>query len=154
MLRSHSSVEAEAMNAGAEASLHGRTPCFESPVAPTGCFASVIPPGFLRLDQRVQQRIDRALGYFGQQRFVFFYFEPRGEEVVWNDGNSYGFATGAWVTFDRKILPLARSHGANLNQTGGQGEHVLLIDRMTGQAYFAPRQSAEEFVTSRPASPA
>ena len=107
-------------------------------------FAPVVPAGFVKIEGRVRQRIDRALGYFGQARFVFFYFEPRGEEVVWNDGHSYGFATGAWLTFDRKISPLARNCGLNLGDSGSG--HVLLVDRMTGQAYFAPRAEAEQLV--------
>ena len=111
-------------------------------------FAPTSPAGFVKVDARLRQRIDRTLGYFGESRFVFFYFEPRGEEVVWNDGHSYGFATGAWVTFDRKISPLARSCGVNLD-AGGESGHVLLIDRMTGQAYFAPREQAERFVSEQ-----
>ena len=109
-------------------------------------FAPRSSVGLIKVDARLRQRIDRALGYFGQSRFVFFYFEPRGEEVVWNDGHSYGFATGAWVVFDRKISPLARSHGVNLGDADGEGGHVLLIDRMTGEAYFAPRDQAERLV--------
>ena len=110
-----------------------------------GLFAPARVGGLIKIEARIRQRMDRALGYFGQSRFVFFYFEPRGEEVVWNDGHSYGFATGAWVMFDRKILPLARSYGVNLGEGCGEG-HVLLVDRMTGQASFAPRREAERLV--------
>src|SRR5687768_7130076 len=110
MSRSHSFAEADAIFPPAE-SLD-----IESAAAAADSFVSAVPPGFLRLTGRLQQRIDRALGYFGQARFVFFYFGPRGEEVVWNDGHSYGFATGGWKTFGDKILPLAHAQGLNLGQ--------------------------------------
>ena len=106
-------------------------------------------PGFIKLTGLLQRRIDRALGYFGQSRFVFFYFEPRGEEVVWNDGRSYGFATGAWLTFGERVIPLARRCGAHVGDGDGRGEHVLLIDRVTGHAYFAPRDLAERLVAEQ-----
>jgi hypothetical protein len=107
------------------------------------------PSGFVELTGRLQQRIDRVLGYFGQSRFVFFYFEPRGEEVIWNDGHSYGFATGGWCAFGEEIIPLARSCGAHVGDVDGNGEHVLLIDRITGNAYFAPREAAKRLVAAQ-----
>jgi hypothetical protein len=118
---------------------------------PASCdlVAPTIPPGFLKLTARLQQRIDRALGYFGQSRFVFFYFEPRGEEVVWNDGRSYGFATGGWRAFGEKVIPLARNCGAHVGDADGQGNHVLLIDRITGNSYFAPRDAAQRLVAGQ-----
>jgi hypothetical protein len=147
MSRSGSSAEADAIFPPAEAL------DLESPAAAAGCVALAVPPGFLKPGGRLQQRIDRALGYFGQSRFVFFYFEPRGEEVVWNDGHSYGFATGGWRVFGERVLPLAHGQGVNVGQTGGRADHVLLIDRITGQAYFAPREAAAEWVAEQARSP-
>ena len=80
---------------------------------------------------------------------MFFYFEPRGEEVVWNDGRSYGFATGGWRTFGEKIIPLARSAGAHVGDVDRDGDHVLLIDRITGHGYFAPREAAQGLVAAQ-----
>ena len=145
MSRSHSFAEADAIFPPAEAL------DIESAAAVADSFVSAVPPGFLKLTGRLQQRIDRALGYFGQARFVFFYFEPRGEEVVWNDGHSYGFATGGWKTFGEKILPLAQ--GMNVGQTSGRADHVLLIDRVRAHAYFAPRGEAESLVAEQVRAP-
>jgi hypothetical protein len=138
MLRSHDLYEAEATS----------LPTRNSP-ASASPFASAVPPGFLKLTGRLQQRFDRALGYFGQSRFVFFYFEPRGEEVVWNDGQSYGFATGAWCEFGEKVIPLARICGAHVGDADRKGDHVLLIDRITGHSWFAPRDAAQHLVAAQ-----
>src|SRR3954454_8905649 len=56
--------------------------------------------------------LDRALGYFGEARYVCFRYEPRGEEVVWNDGRTYGFGSGGWQPFLGHVIPAARECGA------------------------------------------
>lgn len=111
--------------------------------------ASVIPCGFVTVSEGLQQRIDRKLGYFGQARFAFFYYEPRGSEVVWNDGRTYGFGSGGWITYMDEILPLGRRYGADLGSDEGAGSHVLVLDRMLCQAYFAERECAETLVTEQ-----
>ncbi len=109
-------------------------------------FAPDIPHEFLRLPQGLQQPIDRRLGYFGQGRFVFFYYEPRGDEVMWNDGRTYGFGTGGWEMFHQDIAPLAEQHGMNVGVSGRRAEHALVLDRERREAYLAEREAAEEFV--------
>lgn len=113
----------------------------------------VAPPDFLtplagfdRLSERVLQWIDRKLGYFGASRFVFFYYEPRGQEVMWNDGRSYGFGSGGWMAFGDEVAPVAARHGVDLGDESHKGRQVLLLDRTKGDAYFADRRSAERFV--------
>lgn len=107
---------------------------------------------FVSLGQQVNSRIDRQLGYFGNERFVFFYYEPRGEEVMWKDGRSYGFGTGAWETFLRDIAPLAEAAGASVGNSESAAEDVLLVDRATRSAYFAQRGRAEKLVAGQRAS--
>jgi hypothetical protein len=121
--------------------------------------APAAPPGTVRaLPQHLSAGLDRRLGYFGEARFVMFYYEPRGEEVLWNDGRSYGFASGAWCMFTERIIPLAVRHGFNLGPgaaggTSGGGQaaaaatDALVVDRLTGRAYFARRDAALRFPT-------
>jgi hypothetical protein len=144
MLRSHELYEADA-----NALATGNAPPVENSHEPEGLFASAVPASFLKLTGRLQQRIDRTLGYFGQSRFVFFYYEPRGQEVIWNDGRSYGFATGGWQTFGEQVIPLARSIGAHVGDIDARGDHVLLVDRVSGQAYFAPKDHAVRVVDAQ-----
>ena len=46
----------------------------------TARVADAPPPGFLALSERLPPYLDRSLGYVGDDRFVIFYYEPRGEE--------------------------------------------------------------------------
>lgn len=89
--------------------------------------------------------LERQLGYFGGARYVAFRYEPRGEEVVWDDGRSSGFGTGGWQTFLDQVAPAAADCGANVGAGGADAPatHVLLIDRTTRQAFFAERAAAE-----------
>lgn len=117
--------------------------------------ADVLPEteqDFVSIGQQINPRIDRQLGYFGDARFVLFYYEPRGEEVIWKDGRSYGFGTGAWDTFFREIAPLAESHGVRVGDNASAGKDVLLVDRVRRSAYFAQRDRAERLVAEQRAS--
>ena len=94
--------------------------------------------------------IDRMLGYPGRHRFVFFYYESRGEEVIWNDGQTYGFGRGGWRNFDDTVAPLAARHGVSVS--GRKPQHVLLVDRETGATCLVAWRHAET-VTTRQHSP-
>lgn len=112
--------------------------------------SAVVPPSFLKLSGARQQQCcccDRDLGYFGHDRFVMFYYEPRGQDVIWVDARSSGFGTGGWRCFLDEIEPLARRLGVDAGSVNSRGRHALVVDREFGQAYFADRDEAEAFVT-------
>lgn len=117
----------------------------EAPSVVAGA-ACQVPADFQPLPARRLQRIDRRLGYFGTNRFVAFYYEPRGDEVVWNDGRSYGFACGGWQAFTQDVAPIADSAGADLGDSQHRGAHALVVDRRLGQVYFADQAAAKRFV--------
>jgi hypothetical protein len=104
------------------------------------------PNAFIPLQQRMHPWLDRKLGYFGNARFVCFYYEPRGEEVIWKDGRSYGFASGGWSCFADDIAPLADRHQVALGHTGTPARQVLLIDRTERAGYFIDRPVAEQLL--------
>jgi hypothetical protein len=112
----------------------------------TEAAASAFPSSFVAVSECLQQGIDRRLGYFGNARFVFFYYEPRGSEVVWNDGRSYGFGSGGWLFFLDEIVSLADRYGVEVGDDHKAGEHVLVIDRRLREAFFADREQAEAVV--------
>lgn len=126
---------------------------FETIEAETNQLVSAVPPGFLKLSTGRQQQqswgCDRELGYFGQERFVMFYYEPRGQDVIWADGRSSGFGTGGWQYFLDEIEPLARRMGLDAGSTTSRGRHALVLDRHFGHAYFADRGEAEAFVNNQ-----
>jgi hypothetical protein len=103
----------------------------------------------VQLPHGLSRSIDRKLGYMGHARLVSFHYEPRGEEVVWNDGRSYGFGSGGWLAFGDEIAPLAERYGVDLGSDDGPGDHVLVIDRSTRHAYFAQRAAAEAIVAGQ-----
>ena len=104
--------------------------------------SDALPPGFLALSERLPPYLDRSLGYVGDDRFVIFYYEPRGEEVVWEDGHTYGFGAGGWCAFEDLVAPLGRRHGADLGNGKSAGRDVLVLDRQRGLTYFAERGCA------------
>jgi hypothetical protein len=108
--------------------------------------ADALPPEFLALPERLPPYLDRSLGYVGADRFVIFYYEPRGEEVVWEDGHTYGFGAGGWCAFEDLVAPLAKRHGADLGNEKSAGRDVLVLDRQRGLTYFAERGCARLFV--------
>jgi len=108
-----------------------------------------VPDGFIRLVEPLAAGVDRQLGYAGEARFVLFYYEPRGDEVTWNDGRTYGFGLGGWRVFLEMIEPLAQRYEMNVGGTGKAGPHVLIIDRLGHQAFFAERRRAQEFLTEQ-----
>lgn len=111
--------------------------------------ASAVPSGFSKLSDRLQQSIDRQLGYFGQDRFVMFYYEPRGAEVVWTDSQSCGFGTGGWRIFLDEIEPIARQDGADLGTAETRGRHGMVVDREYGRAYYADQGEARAFLAQQ-----
>jgi hypothetical protein len=101
------------------------------------------------LAESLPPALDRKLGYFGNARFVLFYYEPRGHEVIWNDGRSYGFARGGWMSFEDDVAPVAARHKTDIGAADHHGEHVLVLDRKLEQSYFANRAVAERFVSEQ-----
>ena len=108
-----------------------------------------LPAGFQALPVRRLQRLDRRLGYFGSNRFVLFYYEPQGQEVVWDDGYSYGFACGGWQAFIEDVMPIAEQLGADLGDSDRRGAQALVVDRMLGQVFCAAHADAKRFVHDR-----
>lgn len=87
----------------------------------------------------------RQLGYFGSASCVYFYYDLRGEDVVWNDGRVHGIGTGGWQAMAQIVEPLARKYLAVL--TGrGSAPQALVIDRDGHCAFFADMDEAKRMV--------
>jgi len=114
-----------------------------------GVGTAEIPYDFIELTECLPPQNERQLGYFGDARFVAFRYEPRAEDVIWCDDRSFGIATGAWQVFFDEIVPLAELYGVNAGNHGRAAQHVLMFDRVRHTAYFAPRESAEAFLSHR-----
>jgi hypothetical protein len=114
-----------------------------------GAAVPEIPADFVEVRECLPVQSDRQLGYFGDGRFVAFRYEPRAEDVMWCDERSFGIATGAWQRFSDEIEPLADLYGVNVGSHARSADHVLVVDRVRSTCYFAPRASAEAFLSRR-----
>jgi hypothetical protein len=103
-------------------------------------------PEAILISDLLESLTDRSLGYRGHDRLVLFYYEPRGQEIMWRDQRSYGFGVGGWRAYQQQLAPLARSYGVSIGDDRAHGCYVLLLDRQLGLAYFVPRRSAESLV--------
>lgn len=103
--------------------------------------------GFIRITESLPPGIDRKLGYCGDARFVLFSGESWDDAVAWDDGRSHGFGLLGWNVFIDTIVPLANIYQIELDGGESMGTHVLLLDRLTHQAFFVERDQAEPFVT-------
>lgn len=108
-----------------------------------------VPSTFPKLMENLERWVDRRLGYNGDRQFVFFYYEPENQSVVWNDGKSYGFGAKAWGIFKEQIAPLGRRYRVNLGQNGSANTHVLLIDRLRHSSYLVEEWEAERFLSGQ-----
>ena len=113
---------------------------YEQPWGRTG-----LSPEAVVLREPLPDGLDRQLGYFGNARYCLFYFDPRAESAVWNDGRSYGFGLGSWRAFGDCVEPLAQRYGVTLGG-GRSGGSVLVIDRRDRSAYFVAWRKAEQLV--------
>jgi hypothetical protein len=113
------------------------------------------PADFLQLSEALAVDLDRRLGYVGEGRFVALHYESRAESVIWEDGHTYGFGAGGWCVFLDRVAPMAARQGANVGSDGGAAPvtDVLLLDRQSGSAYLATRQSARRFLAEQAQTP-
>jgi hypothetical protein len=101
------------------------------------------------------QIFENALGYKGENRWVAFYWDPCGDEIMWNDG--IASADGqwpAWLTFVYHpiVAPLLNQY--NLGGSDEEAEHWLLLDRAKRVFYIGDRKTVHEFlVKSAPTHP-
>jgi hypothetical protein len=105
-----------------------------------------LPRDAIELPELRGASIEHGLGYFGDEPFVVFGYCPGGGEVIWKDGPSSGFGTGGWRAFLQEFAPMAARRGASIGGLSSVGTHVLLMDRIGGEVFAVPRESAEEFL--------
>src|SRR3954469_4709700 len=117
-------------------------------VRPAVC-ATPVPADFVAITEPLGRRIDRDLGYAGHARHVAFWYDPRADDVAWDDGRATGSAGGSWRPFLEVVAPLADVYEANVGSGESVGRDVLLLDRVTGEAWFAPRDKGLAFIGRR-----
>lgn len=85
---------------------------------------------------------EHAVGYDGGAKYVAFYWDPIGDEAVWDDGCAS--ADGNWRVYLEAVdnLPLNDEQQRSLGSSDGPASHCLLLDRETRNLYLLPRWEA------------
>lgn len=109
-----------------------------------------IPSSFERLPFALPHRLAELLGYPGRARFVGFYWEQVGDEVMFDDGQSAG--TAEWYPFRRliehpRVAPLIFE--CDFGSSDSEPRHWLVIDRQVRQAHVAAVANARAFLTAQ-----
>ena len=124
----------------------------------------------------VPPMLEQALGYDGSARWVAFYWEPAGDEVMYDDGRASGDGDWwAWLAYvDHPAVgpgllqkcwrcrgvgttnqlenePCEVCDGAgllplNLGSSDFEADHWLIVDRQERRAHVAPVAAAERFL--------
>jgi hypothetical protein len=106
-----------------------------------------IPHSFERLPMQLPPRLAELLGYCGRARFVAFYWEQVGDELMFDDGQSEG--TAEWFPFKRlvehpRVAPLIFRY--DFGSSDCEAMHWLIVDRHRSQAYAATVADARTFL--------
>lgn len=91
----------------------------------------------------------RMCGYEGGARWVALYWEPAGDEVMWDDGLSS--ATGEWYPFLEYTgrAPIRAALPYNLGSSDGPATAKLLIYMPTGTVYVGATSWVDRFLYSQ-----
>jgi len=107
---------------------------------------SYVPAEFIKLLEPLSLGMDAKLGYSGDARYVLFYYDPWSDAVAWDDGRSHGFGLNGRREFMETIAPLTERYQVHLGSSITMASHVLLLDRLKHEAFFAEREQAEPFL--------
>jgi len=124
----------------------------------------------------VPPMFEAALGYQGDARYVAFYWQPAGDEVMYDDGHASGDGDWwAWIEFENHSavaphlwLPCPQCGGRgttntlendpcdacdgsgllplNLGSSDFEADHWLILDRQERKFYVAPIVTARRFL--------
>src|SRR5581483_6855994 len=104
----------------------------------------------LTLHVPVPPMLEQALGYEGSATWVSFYWEPAGDEAMYDDGRVSG--TGEWDAFlvytrHRRGAPSLAPY--NLGSSDAPAHHRLVLQRQTRTLYIAPASEAARHVQAQ-----
>ena len=98
----------------------------------------------------VPPMLEKALGYASSAAWVSFYWEPAGDEAMYDDGRVSG--TGEWDAFlvytrHRSVAPQLESY--NLGSSDAPAQHRLMLNRETRTLFIAPEREAARHVQAQ-----
>jgi hypothetical protein len=105
----------------------------------------------------VPPMLEQALGYEGQHRYVAFWWEPAGDELAWDDGQSgvVGANWHAWLTYVQHHGVAQYLSPYDLGNSDEPAQHWLLLDRQNRALYVGQREHVARFLAQHaPSAPA
>ncbi len=103
-------------------------------------------PGTL-LSVPVPPALAQTFGYPGEARFVGFFWEPGGDEIVYDDGRRSGTGDGyAFLAYRRHPAVAVHLQPYNLGSSDEPAEYYLVLDREGQRASVAPKALARDFL--------
>jgi hypothetical protein len=101
----------------------------------------------IQIPVTLPESFETALGYPGDSKWVAFYWEPCGDESMYNDGLSSG--DGNWTGFlsfvrHSKVRPWLA--GYNLGASDCDADHWLLCDLINREVFVGTRQEIGSFI--------
>jgi hypothetical protein len=99
-------------------------------------------------DIPVPPMLEEALGYSGKSRYVAFYWEAAGDELVWEDGRAklIGANWPAWLIFVRHCRVARHLAPYQLGSSESEAAHKLLLDRQERTLYVGERKQVARFL--------
>ena len=105
------------------------------------------PYGLTALPIPVPLSLEKALGYSGKNRYLALWWEPAGDEAVWDDGQTSTDA--CWQAFlayvhHPVVEPALRPY--DLGSSDGPGQHRLLLDLIERRTYIGTTAEVSRFL--------
>jgi hypothetical protein len=98
---------------------------------------------------KLPKSFEEALGYPGDSRWVAFYWEPCGDEAMYDDGICSG--DGNWwgfLQFAKHPNVINWLFDCNLGSSDGGASHWLLCDRESREVYVGEKGEVRDFLNS------
>ncbi len=103
-------------------------------------------PGTL-LSVPVPPDLAATFGYPGEARFVGFFWEPGGDEIIYDDRRLSGTGDGyAFLAYRRHPAVAVHLKPYNLGSSDEPAEYYLVLDKQSQRASVAPKAMAHAFL--------
>jgi hypothetical protein len=106
---------------------------------------------FICLNLLVPPKFEAALGYEGDARFVAFYWEPAGDELMYTNGQiSANGEYAPWILWRRHIATAPTLFGYDFGSSDTPARHWLLLDREDRRFYVGEADQVARFFHQLP----
>jgi hypothetical protein len=109
---------------------------------------------WIELTIPVPEGLARLCGYPGQARYVGLCWQPCGDEVEYDDGQTSG--TGSWgpyLAYSQHLAAGPHLAPFDLGSSDSEPKHILIIDQQERTAVVADQRTGRDFLRRQPHPP-